>query len=111
MASFSTPLSSLGVIAHPSASIVVEPVLHLGKLLPQSCRRHSNPDPNWEAALGVSGRDLRWSHHAPCACVAAEERNSLCLKSRPVISTLPSSVNCRRRTFRSEISSSRVRWT
>jgi hypothetical protein len=77
MASFSTPLSSLGVIAHPSASIVIEPVLHLGKLLPRSCRRHSNPDPNWEAALGVSGRDLRWSHHAPNACVAAEERNSL----------------------------------
>ncbi len=30
-------------------------------------------------------------------------------RSRPVISTLPSSVNCRRRTFRSATSSSRVR--
>jgi|SRR6516162_8914726 len=31
-------------------------------------------------------------------------------KSRPVISTLPSSVSCRRRSFRSAIISNRVRW-
>ena len=54
-----------------------------GKLLSQTCRRHSNPDPNWEGALGVSGRDLRCSHHAACACVTAEERNSLRLRSPP----------------------------
>src|ERR1051326_173979 len=69
-------------------SVMIQPILHLRKLLPQSCRRHSNPDPNWEAALRVPGRDLRCSQHAACPYISAEERDPRPRSSRPLISTL-----------------------
>jgi hypothetical protein len=56
---------------------------------------------------------LLWGSHEaarrylkPCR---DSDRFSRSRRSRPVISILPSSVNCRRRIFRSAISSSRVR--
>jgi hypothetical protein len=56
MASFSTPRSPARSHRPPIRTrVVVKPVLDLGKLLPQSCRRHRNPDPDGKAGARCHG--------------------------------------------------------
>jgi hypothetical protein len=94
-----------------STAIRIQPSGHLTKTAAESCRWNADPDPYGKPPLGVAGRLLRGPHRASRmkSIRRSGGRESRSRRSRPVISTLPSSVNCRRRTFRSAINSSRVR--
>ena len=83
------------------------PVATMAKLDPPERRpelpptlRGYDPDPYGKPPLGVAGRLLRGSHRASRlkSIRRSGGRESRSRRSRPVISTLPSSVNCRRRT-------------
>src|SRR5882762_6178322 len=89
------------------ASILVEPRLHLIEPLAEAAGRYRQPDPHRKTALGLDNHKFRACGHAislPVAALAGERM------SRPVISTLPSPVSCRLRSFRSTANSNRVRW-
>src|SRR5712671_8163574 len=83
--------------------ILVEPGVHLIEPFTKAANGYRQPDPDRKAALGLGDHQFRACRHAislPVAALAGERT------SRPVISTLPSSVSCRLRSFRSN----RVRW-
>jgi hypothetical protein len=105
----SFPMVSSPSRQHPT--ILVQPSLHLTETAAESSGWNAVPDPHRKPTLGVGGRLLRGPHRAsrPNTTGRAGARESRSRRSRPLISMLPSSVNCRRRTFRSAMSSRRVR--
>ena len=83
-------------------TICVQPCVHLTESVAESFGRNADPDANWKPAFGVASGLLCRLHRAtrqkPIRLVGAASRSR---KSRPVISTLPSLVSSRDRTFRS----------
>jgi len=93
-----------------STTIGVQPCVHLIEAATESFGRYADPDPD-RKPFGLANCLLRHLHRATRLKKIWRAVGGACRsrRSRPVISTLPSSVKRRRRTFRSAISSSRVR--
>ena len=95
-----------------STTICVQPCVHLTESVAESFGRNADPDPDGKPEFGILKSLLDRPHGAtrqkPIRLGVRAASPSR--KSRPVILTLPSSVSCRRRIFRSTMSSSRVRW-
>jgi hypothetical protein len=89
------------------AGILIEPLLHPIESLAETSIRYGDPDPYRKPAFGIASRLLRRSHAAAVEFSPADAQKARSRRSRPVISIWPSSVNWRRRTFRSAIDSIR----
>src|ERR1700748_2740104 len=98
-ASFTTPRVLNGAENQPSApQFASSHVKYLIEPTAQSFRWHPDPDPNWKPAFGLANGLLWGSHDAARPYMkGCGESDWICRsrKSRPVISILPSSVNCR----------------
>ena len=94
-----------------STTIGVQPCVHLIEAAAESFGRNADPDPDRKPVFGFPSGLLCRLHRAtrqkPIRLVVGAASRSR--KSRPVITTFPSSVNRLRRTFRSAMISSRVR--